>query len=70
MLNEDPVPSEDPPVATANQLMVPPVDVAFKVTDPGSQREPPVVELIIGDIVTVATTGVLAEVHKAVEASA
>ena len=54
-----PVPSDDPPVNAAYQLIVPDDDVAPKVTVPVPQREPPVVPVIEGVAVTVAVTEVL-----------
>ena len=54
-----PVPSDDPPVNAAYQLIVPDDDVAPKVTVPVPQREPSVVPVIEGVAVTVAVTEVL-----------
>lgn len=64
-----PVPTEVPPDDTVYQLMVPPDAVALKVTVPASQREAGVVDVIVGVIFTVATTGVLAKVQPEVATS-
>ena len=54
-----PVPSELPPVEAAYQLMVPAEAVAPRVTVPVPQTEPGVVPVIVGILLTVATTEVL-----------
>ena len=58
-----PVPSEDPPVGAAYQLMVPADAVAPNVTVPGPQRALGVVPEMVGIVFTVAVTVVLPDVH-------
>ena len=48
-----PVPIEVPPVGAEYQLIVPALAVASKVTVPVSQREPSVVPVIVGMVLTV-----------------
>ena len=55
----DPVPKLEPPVASANQLMVPDEAVALRVTEPVPQPLAGVVPVIVGTIFTVAITAVL-----------
>ena len=57
-----PVPSDEPPVGTEYQLMVPAEDVAPSVTVPASHLEDGVVPVIVGVFVIVAVTPVLAPV--------
>ena len=59
MVNEVPVPSGLPPVDAAYQVGVPPLLVAPKVNVPASHRVSGVVLIIVGVVVTIATTGVL-----------
>ena len=68
-MNEVPVPNTEPPVAEAYQLSVPALAVAPKVTVPGSQREPGVVDVTVGVVLTVAITGDLDEVQPEAVAS-
>ena len=53
VVNEVPVPNEEPPVAAAYQLMVPADAVAFNVTAPVPQTESGVVPVIAGIGLTV-----------------
>ena len=62
VVNEVPVPNDDPPLDAAYQLIVPADAVAPKATVPVPQREPSVVPVIVGVTVTVAVTEVLAAV--------
>ena len=64
-----PVPNAAPPIALANQLNVPAVAEAFKLTVPASQRLFGVVPLMVGVVFTVAVTGVLTDEQVAVAAS-
>jgi len=59
VVKEVPVPSDEPPVDAAYQLIVPADAVAPKATVPVPQREPSVVPVIEGVAVTVAVTEVL-----------
>ena len=59
VVNEVPVPREDPPVEAAYQLIMPELDVAPKVTVPVPQRLPGVVDVIVGSGLIVANTDVL-----------
>ena len=59
VVNEVPVPNDDPPLDAAYQLIVPADAVAPKATVPVPQREPSVVPVIEGVTVTVAVTEVL-----------
>ena len=59
MVNVTPVPSEDPPVAAANQLIVPADAVASRETVPVAQRLSGEVLVIVGIALTVAITAVL-----------
>ena len=54
-----PVPREEPPVEAAYQLMVPAEAVAFRDTVPVLQRLAGVVPVMVGIVLTVATTAVL-----------
>ena len=56
VVNVVPVPSEEPPVKTAYQLMVPAEAVAPSATVPVLQRLAGVVPVIVGIVLTVATT--------------
>jgi len=49
VVNELPVPREDPPVELAYQLIMPELDVAPSVTVPVPQRLPEVVVVIVGN---------------------
>ena len=70
VVNEFPVPKEVPPVEAAYQLTVPADGVAPRVTVPVPQREPAVVPVMVGVVVTVAVTEVLvAVVHPLAVAS-
>ena len=53
VVNDVPVPKEDPPVPAAYQLIVPALAVTPKVTVPASHLEPGVVPVIVGLEVTV-----------------
>ena len=59
VVKEVPVPSDDPPLDAAYQLIVPADDVAPKATVPELQTDPGVVPVIVGMGVTVAVTEVL-----------
>ena len=59
VVKEVPVPNEEPPVDAAYQLIVPAEVVAPNVTIPVPQREPGVVPVIAGEVLTVAVTAVL-----------
>ena len=61
-MKEVPVPSDEPPLDAAYQLIVPADAVAPKATVPVPQREPSVVPVIEGITVTVAVTEVLVPV--------
>jgi hypothetical protein len=64
VVQEVPVPKDEPPVGTEYQLIVPAEAVAPIVTVPVPQRELEVVPVIIGDMFTVAVTAVLGvDVH-------
>jgi len=67
--NVVPVAKAVPPVADANQLNVPALAVAERLTDPESQREFGVVAVTEGVEFTVAMTAVLADVHVPIAAS-
>ena len=62
VVKDVPVPSELPPVDPAYQLIVPADAVAPNVTVPDPQTEPGVVPVIVGMVLTVARTEVLADV--------
>jgi hypothetical protein len=64
-----PVPNEEPPVDAAYQFNVPALAVAPSVTVPVPQREAGVVAVMVGVVLTVATTAVLAEVQPEFVAS-
>jgi hypothetical protein len=68
VVKEVPVPREIPPVETSYQFKVPALAVAPKTMVPASQRDPGVVELILGASM-VAVTAVLAEVQPPLDAS-
>ena len=57
-----PVPKLMPPVGDEYQLIVPAEAVAPRITGPLVQTLPAVVFVIVGIVLTVATTGVLAPV--------
>ena len=59
VVKEVPVPNEEPPVDAAYQLIVPAEVVAPNVTIPVPQREPGVVPVMVGEVLTVAVTAVL-----------
>ena len=59
VVNEVPVPIEDPPVAAANQLIVPADAVASRETVPVAQRLSGEVLVMVGIEFTVAITAVL-----------
>ena len=61
-MNEVPVPSVEPPVAAAYQLIVPADAVAPRVTVPVPHVLPGVVPVMVGTGLTVATTAVRAAV--------
>ena len=62
VVNDVPVPSEEPPVEPAYQLIVPALAAAPKVTVPLPHTELGVVPLIVGIVLTVASTPVLVAV--------
>ena len=55
VVNEMPVPREDPPVELAYQLIMPELDVAPSVTVPVPHRLPGVVDVMVGSGLTVTT---------------
>jgi hypothetical protein len=59
VVKEVPVPSDEPPLDAAYQLIVPADAVAPKATVPELQTDPGVVPVIVGMGVTVAVTEVL-----------
>ena len=63
MVKEVPVPREVPPVAAANQEIVPAEAVAPMVTAPVPQIAAGVVAVMLGAVVMVATTAERGEVH-------
>ena len=70
VVNGEPVPNDVPPVELAYQFIVPAEAVAAKFTVPVPQREPGVVPVMVGIVLTVATTAVReADVHVPVVAS-
>ena len=70
VVKEVPVPNEEPPVDATYQLIVPADAVAPNVTVPVPQREPGVVPVMVGAVLTVAVTAVLeAVVHPFAVAS-
>ena len=62
VVNEVPVANEVPPVATSYQFIVPAEATAPSITEPVSQRDAGVVEVIEGEMVMLAVTDVLAAV--------
>ena len=60
VVNEVPVPNDDPPLDAAYQLIVPADAAAPKATVPVPQREPSVVPVIDGIAVTLTIDGKLA----------
>jgi hypothetical protein len=71
VVKEVPVPNDEPPVNAAYQLIVPAEAVAPNVTVPVPQREPGVVPVMVGMVLTVAVIAVLeAVVHPFAVASA
>jgi hypothetical protein len=69
VVNEVPVPNEEPPVLAAYQFSVPALAVAPKATVPTSQRLAGVVVETDGVVFTVAITADLAEVQPVFVAS-
>jgi hypothetical protein len=70
VVNDVPVPKDEPPVDAAYQLIVPALAVAPKVTVPAPHLEFGVVPVIVGIAFTVAVTAVLdAVVHPPLVAS-
>jgi hypothetical protein len=70
VVNDVPVPKDDPPVDAAYQLIVPALAIAPKVTVPAPHLEFGVVSDIVGIAFTVAVTAVLdAVVHPPLVAS-
>lgn len=59
VVNEFPVPNKVPPVGISYQLIVPAEATAPNVTEPESQRDVGVVEVIVGVMLIVAKTAVL-----------
>ena len=66
VVNEVPVPSDEPPVEAEYQLMVPAEAVAPSTTVPVPQREPGVVPVMVGMALTVATTALRLELTQPV----
>ena len=64
-----PVPKLEPPVGTEYQFNVPEFAAAVNVNVPLSQRVAGVVEVMVGVVLTVATTAVLPDVQPPTEAS-
>ena len=62
VVNDVPVPNDEPPVTATNQFNVPALAVAPKVTVPVPQTEPGVVPDTVGNALTVATTALLVAV--------
>jgi hypothetical protein len=56
VVKEVPVPNDEPPVDAAYQLIVPAEAVAPNVTVPVPQREPGVVPVMVGMVLTVMVT--------------
>ena len=70
VVNDVPVPSDEPPVEPAYQLIVPALAAAPKVTVPVEHLTAGVVPVIVGIVLTVASTPVLdAVVHPLAVAS-
>ena len=69
VVKEVPVPNEVPPEAAAYQFKVPALAVAASTTAPALHLEAGVVELILGVVLIVAVTELLAEVHPVFVAS-
>jgi hypothetical protein len=70
VVNDVPVPNEDPPDDAAYQLIIPAEAVAPRVTVPVPQTDPGVVLVIVGTMLIVAVTDVLeAVVHPFAVAS-
>ena len=67
VVNEIPVPSDDPPDDAAYQLIVPELAVAPNVTVPVPHRDPGVVPVIVGAVLMVAVTAVLEPVVQPLE---
>ena len=65
VVNGEPDPSDEPPVAAAYQLSVPALAVAERSTVPASHLEPGVLPVMLGVLVTVASTAVLDTVVQA-----
>ncbi len=59
MVNEVPVPNDDPPLEAAYQFNVPALPVAANTTVPASQREPGVEAVMVGPEFILANTEVL-----------
>ena len=59
MVNVTPVPIEDPPINASYQLIVPAEAVAPRETVPVLQRLAGVVAVMVGMVLTVATTAIL-----------
>ena len=59
VVNEVPVPREEPPDEAAYQFIVPAEAVAPNVTVPDPHTEPGVVPVMVGIVFTVAVTAVL-----------
>ena len=70
VLNPVPVPRMVPPTAVPYQFKVPALAVAPSVTGPAPHLPAGVTEVTVGVTVTVAITGVLAEIQLPFEASA
>ena len=70
VVNGLPVPMAAPPVDAEYHFIVPALLVAARFTVPASQRLAGVVDVMLGVVFIVATTGVLTEVQVVVEASA
>ena len=62
MVKPVPVPSDEPPVESGYQLIVPMLVIAPKSTVPVSQREPSVMLVMVGIVLIVAVTAALVAV--------
>ena len=69
VVKEVPVPKEVPPEEAAYQFKLPVLAEALSTTVPASHREAGVVELILGIVLTVAITALLAEMQVPLTAS-
>ncbi len=70
VVNELPVPTNEPAVASSYQLIVPIFDVAANDNFPASHLVAEVVLVMVGVVFTVATIGIRADEHELVITSA